>query len=361
MLSILTRTELAATALVIALSVVRLTAASTVRGQVTFAGVPVPGATVTATKGDVTRTTITDEEGVYRLADLADGPWTVRVTMLGFFPLEQEVVAVADALPTIVALTVMPFEEIAAAAGAGNERNQSTGASVSLAAVEQPGIETSRGAVAAKKAPSTTTAPPQTRNAPPNATGGNPVDDQSADAADGLLVNGSVNNGAASPFAQLPAFGNNRRGSRSLYSGGIGGMFGNSAWDARPFSFSGQPAPKPNYYDAEVVGSFAGPVKIPWLKNKANLFLGYQHQANHDATTHPALVPTTAERHGDFSQSVDALGRPAQIIDPATGLPFAGNIIPSSRISTQAVSLLGLYPEPNVESSGRYNLEVPVL
>ena len=45
--------------------------------------------------------------------------------------------------------------------------------------------------------------------------------DRSADAADGLLINGSVNNGAASPFAQLPAFGNNRRGPRSLYSGGM--------------------------------------------------------------------------------------------------------------------------------------------
>ena len=145
MLSILTRTELATTALVIALSVVRLAAASTVRGQVTFAGLPVPGATVTAAKGDVTRTTITDEEGVYRLADLADGPWTVRVTMLGFFPLEQEVVAVADAPPTIFVLTVMPFEEIAAGAAADNEQNPPTGASVSPAAVEQPGIETPTG------------------------------------------------------------------------------------------------------------------------------------------------------------------------------------------------------------------------
>ena len=152
------------------------------------------------------------------------------------------------------------------------------------------------------------------------------MDDRSADAADGLLVNGSVNNGAASPFAQLPAFGNNRRGSRSLYSGGIGGMFGNSAWDARPFSFSGQPAPKPNYYDAEVVGSFAGPVKIPWLKNKANLFLGYQHQANHDATTHPALDAdhgrTTrrflTERRRAGTASSDHRSRPPDCRSPAT-------------------------------------------
>ena len=34
---------------------------------------------VTATKGDVTRTTITDEQGAYRLSDLEDGPWRSRI------------------------------------------------------------------------------------------------------------------------------------------------------------------------------------------------------------------------------------------------------------------------------------------
>ena len=45
--------------------------------------------------------------------------------------------------------------------------------------------------------------------------------DLTAAAAEGFLVNGSVNNGAASPvFAQLAAFGNNRREARSLYNWG---------------------------------------------------------------------------------------------------------------------------------------------
>ena len=43
-------------------------------------------------------------------------------------------------------------------------------------------------------------------------------------AADGFLINGSVNNARTSPFAQLPAFGNNRRGQRSLYNGDLGLM-----------------------------------------------------------------------------------------------------------------------------------------
>ena len=92
-------------------------------------------------------------------------------------------------------------------------------------------------------------------------------------AADGLLVNGSVNNGAASPFAQLAAFGNNRRGIRSLYNGGLGIILGNSAFDARSFSFDNtQNTPKPIYSDAQFAGTFGGPIRIPGLVSRPNVF-----------------------------------------------------------------------------------------
>jgi hypothetical protein len=68
-------------------------------------------------------------------------------------------------------------------------------------------------------------------------------DDLNQQASDGFLINGSVNNGAASPFAQLAAFGNNRNGAKGLYNGGIGVIFDNSALDARPFSLTGQNTP----------------------------------------------------------------------------------------------------------------------
>ena len=76
------------------------------------------------------------------------------------------------------------------------------------------------------------TPPPRQASAPP-------PDDPPADgaaAADGFLINGSVNNGAASPFAQPAAFGNNRRRPGALYNGMIGGLFSNSMWDARPLT-----------------------------------------------------------------------------------------------------------------------------
>src|SRR5207237_7780645 len=58
-------------------------------------------------------------------------------------------------------------------------------------------------------------------------------DELSQRAADGLLINGSVNNGAASPFAQLGGFGTNRRGLRPLSNGGIDLFKENSALNHR--------------------------------------------------------------------------------------------------------------------------------
>src|SRR6185503_118575 len=63
----------------------------------------------------------------------------------------------------------------------------------------------------------------------------------------------------------------------------------------------------------------------------------------------------------DFSQTRDALGRPVQIVDPTTGLPFAGSVIPRDRISPQAAALLGYYPLPNLDAAGRYNFQTPLV
>ena len=82
-------------------------------GQVTFAGLPVPGATVIASQGDTQRATVTDQQGVYRLANLADGAWTIRVEMVGFSPLSESVTIPAPAPPTF-ALKLLPFAEITA-------------------------------------------------------------------------------------------------------------------------------------------------------------------------------------------------------------------------------------------------------
>jgi hypothetical protein len=110
-----------------------------------------------------------------------------------------------------------------------------------------------------------------------------------------------------------------------------------------------------------VVASFSGPVKVPGLRNKANVFLGFQHTDDNSATTQSTLMPTDAERHGDFSQSINAFGQPVRPIDPATGAAFPNNRIPQDRISSQAAALLGYYPLPNADGGSQYNFETPVL
>jgi hypothetical protein len=337
---------------------VRILAAVDHDGRVTFGGVPVPGATVTAVRGDVTRTTATDRQGIYHLADMPDGIWTIRVQMLGFATLSQDVTIAPGSPPATWELTLLPFEEITRGVAAA-----------------RPGPrETERGPIAGRQAGGApASALSGFQRAEVNASAGATAiaDDSAAaaqdadrnqSAADGFLINGSVNNGGASPFAQLAAFGNNRRGGRSLYNGGLGVLLGNSAWDARPFSFAGQQTPKPSYSDTQIVASFAGPLRIPGLiRNGPTLLAGYQRTVDHNASTQSTLMPTALERAGNFSQTRDAFGRPLQLVDPATGLAFTGNTIPSARISPQAASLLNYYPLPNVDGGGQFNYQIPTL
>lgn len=170
------------------------------------------------------------------------------------------------------------------------------------------------------------------------------AEEESSGPADGFLINGSTNNGAASAFAQFPAFGNNRSGRHGLYNGGIGIIGDSSIFDARSFSLTGQDTPKPSYTRLTGVATLGGPLKIPHLlKNGPILFLGYQWTRNRDANTATGLMPALAERNGDLTQT-----------------PY-GSVIPASRISPQALALLKLYPQPNFTGSSGYNYQVPLV
>jgi len=338
-------------------------------GRVVFNGLPVPGATVTASQGDQKLTTVTDQDGVFHLATPGDGSWTVRVEMIGFAAATQEI-AIADGAPASTwELKMLPLAEMTAGlaqtptAPSANRAPSDPAKAANAAGSEMP--RPGSGAAGAATPPSAGFQRAQVNSSAAGAPIVNdptPAGDADRGGADGFLINGSVNNGAASPFAQLAAFGNNRRNARSLYNGGVGILFGNSALDARPFSFTGQETPKPSYRDAQIVASFAGPLRIPrLLRNGPNMFLGYQRTLDHNASTQSALMPTLRERAGDFSRSRNALGQPIQLVDPDSGLPFPGNVIPAGRLSSEAASLLNYYPLPNLEAGGRFNYQAPVL
>ncbi len=65
--------------------------ASEHHGVVRSGGIPIPGATVTATQGSRKFVTTTDERGAYSFPNLDDGVWNIQVEMLGFDKASKEI------------------------------------------------------------------------------------------------------------------------------------------------------------------------------------------------------------------------------------------------------------------------------
>src|SRR5215470_16545852 len=81
-------------------------------GQVTFGGLPVPGATITATAGDKKLITATDDQGIFNLPDATEGVWSLHVEMLGFEPLTRDITVTVMPQPSEWMLTLRPFDDI---------------------------------------------------------------------------------------------------------------------------------------------------------------------------------------------------------------------------------------------------------
>jgi hypothetical protein len=256
-------------------------AAAVLTGRILFAGLPVPGAVVTATHGQHVITITSDADGAFRLANLEDGDWTIHVEMRGFADVMRKVVVPSTEAPLTITLAMRSYAEIVPRAAAS---------------------------------------PPVPPDAPDFADENAIVD----------VINGSVVNGAATPFAQPRAFGNNRPRQGATYVGLLSGVFANSAWNARPFSFGTVDGPPPSTGDVQFGFVLGGPVRIPGLvRNGPQMELNVQHGVTRTATSAAAVVPTLAERQGDFS----------------------GFQIPADRVSPQAQALVAYYPLPNAATS----------
>src|SRR5579862_9843458 len=195
-----------------------LAAASEYHGQVTFGGLPVPGATVTATQGSTTITAVTDDQGLYLFADLKDGKWSIDIEMTGFASIRQDVVIEPNATRANWKLKLLPLDQMKAQIAPRQAKAQQAAAPPSAERVArgsgQAKVETSSGPAAASGGLKPGSAAQDKEQLP--------EDELSRRAADGLLINGSMMNGASSPFAQSFAFGNKRNGLGGLYNGGIG-------------------------------------------------------------------------------------------------------------------------------------------
>lgn len=85
----------------------------------------------------------------------------------------------------------------------------------------------------------------------------------------------------------------------------------------------------------------------PIIKDKLHFFASQEWNREKRGTVRTSFVPNAQERVGDFSGPGVAGCSPAKPIDPLTGQPFPGNVIPADRISPAGRLLLQLFPLPN--------------
>jgi Carboxypeptidase regulatory-like domain/TonB dependent receptor-like, beta-barrel len=110
----------------------------------------------------------------------------------------------------------------------------------------------------------------------------------------------------------------------------------------------------PTYRENQFGGSIGGRV----IKDKLFFFADTQLTRQALGGSVLTTVPTAAVRQGNLGEYL-AASQNYQIYDPQSGnpdgtgrMPFAGNIIPSSRLSPQALAIINYFPMPNTNIAG---------
>lgn len=144
------------------------------------------------------------------------------------------------------------------------------------------------------------------------------------------------------------------RSGTNQFHGSLFEFLRNDKLDARPFFAARRPPVRYN----EFGGGIGGPVILPKLYNgKDKTFFNFNYTGLRNvppASSALISVPTAEFRQGDFSRYTDAAGNLIPIFDPAntqpdgTRLPFAGNRLPSNRLSAVAQRAMGLTPAPDL-------------
>jgi hypothetical protein len=151
--------------------------------------------------------------------------------------------------------------------------------------------------------------------------------------------------GGASINVQIKSGTNQFHGSGFWYNN-------NNALLAKPYTFAllnQQSNRNPKYVFNQAGGSIGGPI----VKNKLFFFGAYEASTRREFSNNSGTLATNTMRTGDLSEALTIFSpNPGIVYDPSTGTatgtgrtPFAGNIIPTSRISNVAKIIVGKMPD----------------
>ncbi len=133
-----------------------------------------------------------------------------------------------------------------------------------------------------------------------------------------------------------------RSGSNNL-SGTFYEFLRNSSLDARNY-FDNPSLPIPPYRQNQFGTSVGGPIR----RDRAFFFAQYEGFRIRQSVTNTTVLPTAAERAGDFAGVDPSTGQPfPNIIDPSTGQAFTGNQVPQTAMSAVSLAILDRVPLPN--------------
>ncbi len=134
-----------------------------------------------------------------------------------------------------------------------------------------------------------------------------------------------------------------RSGTNALH-GDVYDFLRNNAFDARNF-FAASTEP---LHQNQFGGTLGGPLR----RDKDFFFVYYEGQRDRQGETRTAIVPTAAERSGNFSGLTDSSGHSVPLINEFTGQPFTYNgisgQIPPFLLNPIALKAESLIPLPNI-------------
>src|SRR4051812_48237732 len=351
----------------------------------------VSGATVTVTNAatSLSKTLTTDSDGNYVVTPLDPGTYNVRITAAGFQTTVQNGVELTVGqsarvdLSLVLGSTATEVQVIAEAPLLNTEAGGLGQVIVNKQIVDMPlngrsFTELARLAPGAALLPATG----NVQNVRPELVNGNVISgvrgsqtmflldgvDVSEEHQGGTWIQTSIDalqefsvqqNSYSAEFAGAGGtFNSSTRSGTNYFHGSLFEFLRNEKLDARNFFAQTREVLKRNQFG----GTFGGPVWIPKIyngRNKTFFFVSYEGQTQRDSNVTTSIVPSVAQRNGDFS----ARGL-SPIYDPLTTrgtarTQFAGNIIPQNRLSPQALFFNRYIPLPN-SGTGTF-VSAPVL